>query len=74
MAVYPPYFFLYEIDGLDIIQLEICIGRKTRDALEIASKETLALEVIFLTDFLDVMLVTVECLFDGEDDVLVNCL
>ena len=63
-----------DIDGLDIIQLEICIRRKTRNTLEIASKETLALEVIFLTDFLDVILVTVKCLFDSEDDVLVNCL
>ncbi len=64
--------FLDEVDGLDVVLLQVFVGRQARDALEVASEETLAGEVVFHTDRLDVALVAVERLLDGEDDVLVD--
>ena len=63
---------MYKIDRLDVVLFEICVWRETSDALKITSEETLALEMVFLTDFLDVILVVIKRLLDGINDVLVN--
>lgn len=57
---------------MDVVLLQVGVRRQACDALEVASEETLAGEVVFLADGLDVGFVAVERLLDGQDHELVN--
>ena len=66
------FFSVFEVDGLYVVALDVLVGREACDAFEVAAEEALAREVELFAYRLDVVLVGVELLLDGEGHILVD--
>ena len=71
-SIHPLFIGFFEVDRLDVVSLDVLVGREACDAFEVSSEETLTWEVELLAYRLDIILVSVELLFDGEGHVLVD--